>query len=196
MRGPRSFFLLTSIRAKMTSTDDLSTLLKNSTCYAGIGSRAAPDPILAIIAGIAAKLAYGFTLRSGGAPGADTAFESGCDRENGKKEIFLPCKGFNGNQSPFFAPPEQAEVLAAFCHPNWRACSKFARKLHARNCQQIYGVNLDSPVDFVLFWAPEENGKVKGGTATAVTLAREMKIPTFNLWDDSTREWWKSKFLS
>lgn len=174
----------------MTPTDDLSTFLKNSTCYAGIGSRAAPDPVLALIERIAAKLAYGLTLRSGGARGADTAFEVGCDRENGKKEIFLPWEGFNGHPSLFFDPPEQAEVLAAFCHPNWRACREPARKLHARNCQQVYGLNLDDPVDFVLFWAPEENGKVEGGTATAVTLAREMKIPTFNLLDDSTRQWW------
>ncbi len=122
-------------------------------------------------------------MRSGGAPGADAAFERGCDRVGGKKEIFLPWNGFNGNASPYCDPPEQAEILASFCHPNWRACSPAARKLHARNCQQIYGLNLDSPVHFVLFWAPEKIGKVKGGTATAVNLAREMNIPTYNLWN-------------
>ena len=49
---------------------------------------------------------------------------------------------------------------------------------------------MKSPVDFVLFWAPEENGVVKGGTATAVFLAREMKIPTFNLREEETLARW------
>lgn len=181
----------------MTITNDPSTypplepFLKRSTCYAGIGSRAAPRSALILIGKIAKTLAdYGLILRSGGAPGADTAFERGCDRGDGKKEIFLPWKGFNKHPSPLFDPPERAAVIAAFIHPNWRACKPSARQLHARNCQQVYGLNLDSPVQFVLFWAPEEDGKVKGGTATAVNLAREMKIPTFNLWDEATREQW------
>ena len=46
-------------------------------------------------------------------------------------------------------------------------------------------------MDFVLFWAPEEKGTVKGGTATAVFLAREMQIPTFNLRDEPVREAWQ-----
>lgn len=170
----------------------IESLFPRSTCYAGIGSRSTPRPALVLIGKLAQVLAdYGLTLRSGGAQGADTAFEKGCDRSGGKKEIFLPWRGFNKNKSPLFDPPLQAQVIASFCHPNWRACREPARKLHARNCQQIYGVNLDIPVDFVLFWAPEAQGKVEGGTATAVTLAREMKIPTFNLWDEATREQWK-----
>ncbi len=159
-------------------------LFAKATCYAGIGSRSAPQAILTLIEHAAANLAsLGLILRSGGAPGADTAFETGCDRVNGRKEIFLPWKGFNGHPSPYFSPPEQAEAIASLFHPNWKACSPAARKFHARNCQQIYGLNLDNRVDFVLFWAPEEEGKVKGGTATAVALARKMKIPTYNLWN-------------
>jgi len=130
------------------------------------------------------------TLRSGAAPGADAAFERGCDLADGKKEIFLPWKGFNGSSSRFFPPPKEAEVLASLHHPNWAACRPAARKLHARNCQQVYGVDLEWPVDFVLFWAPENNGKVQGGTATAVHLARHTNIPAFNLCDEATRESW------
>jgi hypothetical protein len=167
-------------------------LFKTSTCYAGIGSRNTPRPILILMGEIAQMLAdYGLTLRSGGAPGADTAFENGCDRRGRKKEIFLPWKGFNNHPSPFFDPPKDAHILASFCHPNWKACQSAARHLHARNCQQVMGLNLDDPVDFVLLWAPEESGQVKGGTATAVNLARRMKIPTFNLWDESTHAQWK-----
>ncbi len=162
----------------------LRSLSSKATCYAGIGSRKTPPSILTLIEHTAVYLAKkGLTLRSGGAPGADTAFERGCDRVGGKKEIFLPWKGFNGNHSPHFSPPAQAEVIASFCHPHWKACSPVSRKFHARNCPQILGLHLETPVDFVLFWAPEENGRIQGGTATAVTLAREMKIPTFNLWN-------------
>ncbi len=170
----------------------LEALFRISTCYAGIGSRNTPRPVLILMGEIAMMLAdYGLILRSGGAPGADTAFENGCDRRGRKKEIFLPWKRFNNHPSPFFDPPEDARILASFCHPNWTACGSTARKLHARNCQQVVGLHLNDPVDFVLLWAPEESGRVKGGTATAVNLARRMKIPTFNLWDESTYERWK-----
>jgi hypothetical protein len=52
-------------------------------------------------------------------------------------------------------------------------------------------MNMESPVDFVVFWAPEKDGKIKGGTATAIFLAREMAIPTFNLWQEETQEQWR-----
>lgn len=181
----------------MRTTDDtpppaLETFIKNSRCYAGIGSRATPPFLFDLIGNIAATLAgYGLMLRSGGAPGADTAFEAGCDRRSGKKEIYLPWQGFNNHPSPLFDPPEQAETIAAFCHPCWSACTEPARKLHARNCQQVYGQDLKSPVDFVLFWAPEVDGLIQGGTATAVVLARTMKIPTFNLWDKRMQKRWE-----
>ncbi|HWL51816.1 MAG TPA: hypothetical protein VNQ90_05245 [Chthoniobacteraceae bacterium] len=166
----------------------LQSLFSRSNCYAGIGSRAAPAAVLTLMEHTAAHLAgRGLTLRSGGAPGADAAFERGCDRAHGKKEIFLPWKEFNGHPSPYFCPPRQAEVLASFMHPNWASCTPAARKLHARNCQQVCGLRLDDPVGFVLFWAPEEGGKVKGGTATAVSLARELDIPTYNLWNQTLR---------
>lgn len=160
-------------------------------CYAGIGSRLTPVAILDLIEAIAEALAVrGMTLRSGAAPGADAAFEYGCDRASGKKEIFLPWKNFNRSFSPFFPPPKEAEELASYFHPNWQACFRSARLLHARNCQQVLGKNLDSPIDFLIFYARERKGFVEGGTATAVFIARRMGIPTFNLFDNSTREDW------
>ena len=58
--------------------------------YAGIGSRETPEGVLLKMEKIAFYLAhrYDATLRSGGAIGADIAFEAGCDSANGKKEIF------------------------------------------------------------------------------------------------------------
>ncbi len=171
---------------------DLECLIRQSTCYAGVGSRATPTHVLPLIHQIAALLAVrGITLRSGGAPGADTAFESGCDRRNGKKEIFLPWEGFNRNGSPLFSPPSAAENIASQLHPKWGAVKPRFRAFHSRNVQQVLGEHLDVPVDFVIFWAEETYGRVKGGTATAVMLARQRNIPTFNLQDDSTRNAWE-----
>lgn len=58
--------------------------------YAGVGSRETPQDVLKIMWKIGRYLALnGYTLRSGGgAKGADTAFENGCDSVRGSKEIF------------------------------------------------------------------------------------------------------------
>ena len=68
--------------------------------YTGIGSRNIPDTYFNLIVVIAEYMAkQGYILRSGGADGSDTAFEIGCDKVNGKKEIYLPWKSFNKNKS-------------------------------------------------------------------------------------------------
>ena len=57
--------------------------------YAGVGSRETPQDVLKIMWKIGKHLAdKGYTLRSGGARGADAAFENGCDSVMGSKEIF------------------------------------------------------------------------------------------------------------
>lgn len=53
--------------------------------YTGVGSRKTPQSILILMNKIAQHFSsYGWILRSGGAQGADTAFESGAS----EKEIF------------------------------------------------------------------------------------------------------------
>lgn len=126
----------------------------------------------------------GHTLRSGGAPGADQAFEKGCDAAGGKKAIFIPWNGFQNRNARIevgvLAGVEaRALELAAELHPNWAACSDAARKLHARNCYQILGSGLDSPVSDVVCWTP--NGSGKGGTGQALRLARKLGIPIWDL---------------
>jgi hypothetical protein len=146
--------------------------------YTGIGSRETPQDILDAMLQISRTLDHmGYTLRSGGAPGADSAFESSTLRS----EIFLPWKGFNGNKSLRYTIPPAAYKIAEDLHPNWYSCSLAAKNLHARNVQQVLGQSLKSPSCFVLFYAKEKNGIVQGGTATAVKLARLKGIPTFNL---------------
>ena len=50
----------------------------------------------------------------------------------------------------------------------------------ARNTNQVFGKNLDAPVDFVLFYAEETDNPLrpKGGTGQAVEMARRKGIPT------------------
>lgn len=81
-----------------------------------------PDDILDLMRAVAEELArHGMILRSGGADGADSAFEEGCRRVNGKMEIYLPWRGFNGNHSPLFLVGDDAMEVAAEHHPAWTA---------------------------------------------------------------------------
>ncbi len=73
----------------------------------------------------------------------------------------------------------ETERIASEVHPAWDRCNEWARGMHSRNCHQILGYDLQSPVDAVICWTP--NGKVVGGTATALKLSMKAGIPIFNL---------------
>ena len=142
--------------------------------YAGVGSRRTPPETLALMTRLAICLrALGWTLRSGGAVGADRAFEVGAGRQ---KEIFGA-----GDASP------EALLLAAEVHPAWARCDEYARRLHGRNCHQVLGADLCAPVKFVCCWTPDgaeaeaDCSIVTGGTATAIRVAGRYGIPVFNL---------------
>ncbi len=151
--------------------------------YAGIGSRATPTPVLAVFAKIARRLEKrGYTLRSGGATGADTAFEMGVLKAE-NKEIYLPWRGFNNSASKLWNISTRAFEMAADFHPNWRALKPAGRKFMARNCYQVLGTGLTAPVDFIICWTP--NGKVAGGTGQALRIAAEYKIPVINFGAES-----------
>jgi hypothetical protein len=138
--------------------------------YSGIGSRAAPHEALIQCTKIAEVLeTLGFILRSGGAEGADKAFESGVKNPS-KKVIFRP-KHCN----------KAAEEIASRVHPAWGECNDYVRQLHGRNAQIVLGLNLDTPSEFVVAWTFD--GVSRGGTRTGLVLAKKNKIPTFNLAD-------------
>lgn len=150
--------------------------------YAGVGSRKTVEDILKFMENLGEKFArLGFVLRSGGAEGADTAFEVGCDRACGQKEIFLPWKKFNKNLSSLCKPTKEAFELASQTHPVWDTLSYGSKCLHARNCHQILGTDLKSPVAFTVYWSAVED---QGGTQQAVRLSRKYDIPCFNLFVD------------
>ena len=157
--------------------------------YAGIGSRATPQHVLNDMTNISRNLEQsGFVLRSGGAAGADSAFEAGIQMvENA--EIYLPWCGFNKSLSGLYPPTPDALKMAADYHPAWNRCTNAARAFHARNCHQILGRHLDDPVQFVLCWTPE--GAVFGGTGQALRIAIAKDIPIFNMGGDDS---WELKF--
>ena len=156
--------------------------------YTGIGSRNTPPGVLELMVQTAERLAdLGYGLRSGAAQGADSAFEEGCDRKGGAKEIYLPFKGFQSHRSLCYPPSQEALGLAARYHPNWMHLSGTARALMARNMHQVLGADLNTPSRFILCWTPDgcqsllERSSSTGGTGQAIALASDRSIPVFNL---------------
>ena len=150
--------------------------------YTGIGSRQTPEPVLRLMVLLSCELARrGWVLRSGGSPGADTAFEKGCDLGDGAKEIYLPWRGFNGSASPLYKTPPEAVELARKIHPGLNRRSGSVQKLRARNVCQILGAMLSEPSYLVIAWT--KNAVPSGGSATVLRIAEERGIPMVNLAD-------------
>lgn len=160
--------------------------------YAGIGSRETPKEVLDFFEFLGGYFArQGDILRSGGAYGADTAFETGCSLENGIKEIYLPWSGFNGNNSNLIVKDEKAFEIAKIHHPYWSNLKQVAKKLQARNSHQVLGLDLNTPCDLIICYT-----KNKGGTQQALRIAKEYSIKVFNAYeynniDDFKDELWK-----
>jgi hypothetical protein len=158
--------------------------------YAGVGSRQTPDDVLLLMEAFALWLAArGWTLRSGAAAGADEAFERGCDRAGGQKEIFLPGRRFRGHPSPLYEVTPEAEVLAARYHPACSPLAAYPRALLARNGYQVLGRDLRTPAGFLVCWTPDgalgtpaaPTGRATGGTGQAIRVAAGFGVPVYNL---------------
>ena len=142
--------------------------------YAGIGSRATPEPILILMRRIAAKLyRKGWHLRTGGAEGADVAFLHGYANDAGGRDRAVIFR-------PEDATPE-AIAHAARYHPNWLACTEYAKRLHGRNSMVVLGEALNEPVQMIVCWTPD--AKIVGGTGQALRIAADLGIPVRNLGD-------------
>jgi hypothetical protein len=132
---------------------------------------------------VARFLSTAYTLRTGGASGADSAFIRG---SNDNTEIYVPKNGFNGfykenNKNVIIEIPEEAFTMAEKYHPAYSQLSPFVKRLMARNCMQIFGKTLDNPVDFVICYT--NDGKFSGGTGQALRLAYDHKIKIYNLYN-------------
>lgn len=145
--------------------------------YAGIGSRNTPENIQAIMTKLATKLeSLGWVLRSGGAIGADSAFELGL-LSQGNKEIY-----YASTEMKDFA----LDSVKQF-HPVPHKLNEYQTKLMARNYYQIMGFNNDTPVKFVICWTPDGCNSHKtrsintGGTGQAISIADSKGIKVMNL---------------
>jgi len=172
--------------------------------YTGIGARLTPGPMIdhleATPLSRLRRWGYwlgklGMTLRSGAADGADHAFENGCDKANGKKEIYLPWECFNGSDSPLYNIPIEAfEVAGDIYGASWKHIKQSTKKFMARNMQQVMGFGLDEPSKFILCWTPdgcttkETRSKETGGTGQAIAYANEMEIPVFNFKNENEED--------
>lgn len=146
--------------------------------YAGIGSRETPPSTMLLIGALAQRLAsLGYKLRTGGAKGADKAFELATPHD--QLALYREHHGQD----------KKAQDMAQKFHPAWDRCNEQARRLHARNCMIVLGAALNNPVDFVLCWTPDgaetasHTGHRTGGTGQAIRVAHFYNIPVFNLFN-------------
>lgn len=136
----------------------------------------------------------GYTLRSGGAVGADSAI-NGFDNV----QIFIPWNGYNDiyhnpslGRIVFDRLPNShitRRIIAQY-HDNPGKLSPAAWKLHQRNVYQIFGpcdlandtnANLSK---HVYYCAPSDSLDIPlGGTRTAILIARQLDIPTTNIYN-------------
>lgn len=161
--------------------------MQNDKYYAGIGSRETPREVCMYMTAIAKQLTkLGYICNSGGADGADCAFEKGAVIN---RQIFLPWDGFNGkrvesmnkmhNTWKYSVPPFNEKFVRKY-HPKPSALSEFGWKFMSRNSYQVLGEDLKTPVEFVLCWT--KDGKASGGTGQALRIAKDYNIPVFNFY--------------
>jgi hypothetical protein len=120
----------------------------------------------------------GWTLRTGEAVGADSAFRDGVEATGRQGEIFTikPRPDIPG--SVFDLRPVHLRMLNSI-HPKPEALSPVARNLMAMNGSQVFGTDFTEPSDLVICWTV--GGRGGGGTGQAIRLARSVGIPVLDL---------------
>ena len=152
--------------------------------YTGVGSRKTPKEILEWMDIFAYKLALrGWILRSGGAKGADQAFENGAFNAGGIVESYFP-----------YHSSKDAEAIAGAYHNAWTVLPDHTKRYHGRNVMQVLGKDLNTPTEFVICWTPDgcikdsTRTKFTGGTGTAISVASARNIDVFNLYNQKCFE--------
>jgi hypothetical protein len=146
--------------------------------YAGIGSRTTPPNALKWMTWAARQLeSYGYILRSGGAKGADRAFENGISNP-ARQEIFYAkdCQ------------PWALEMVKKYLpgRADLNKMRPYVQKLLGRNMMQVLGEDGKHPVDFVICWTSD--GLDSGGTGYAIRCAKAHGIPVYNLKTEQGRK--------
>lgn len=155
--------------------------------YVGTGDADTPADIVQTMRRLGRQLAReGWTLRTNGADGANSAYEQGVDSVPGAKELYLPWRGYNGRREGQFGASEAARELAAAAHPGWHRATDSVKSLLATNCHLLLGRDLNTPARFLVTWTPDgavfesERSTKTGSTALLIVLAERHHIPRFN----------------
>lgn len=179
--------------------------------YSGVGSREAPADALRTMKRFGkVQCDLGWRGRSGCAPGADTAFWEGAKLSDRYPEVgfdnFLPNEWmFNCEKFGFITPDpprrifdaktfvdvyERAKELAFEARGSFEGLGRGGIELHTRNAMQVLGEGLNRPSRGLVCWALPvgRQGKVKGGTNTAVQLAIQSSVEVINIYKDADRE--------
>lgn len=127
----------------------------------------------------------GYVLRSGGAKGADSAFESGVSNPS-MKEIYKTgdCEEWCLNVVAHYVPSDR---------PPLNKMKPFIQKLLGRNMKQVFGPRGDSNSKLVICWTSD--GKDSGGTGYAIRAARDNGIPVYNLFNETDKKVLQHNFL-
>lgn len=156
--------------------------------YAGIGARKTPSHVLQYMELQGKLLAEkGYILRSGGAQGADSAFERGCDSVGGNKQIWSTRNSHEWERHDWVV-----NIVSEVCWEKpFLSMQPYMQQLVGRNTYQLYGdpALFDDCVKsaFVLYWSePKDGENCSGGTRYAIRMASAARIPCFNLYNQKT----------
>ncbi|MFW6035966.1 MAG: hypothetical protein ACOCRZ_06900 [Halothermotrichaceae bacterium] len=176
--------------------------MKKAAYYTGIGSRDIPTEIADVLEELGYCLARkGYILRSGASPGADTAFELGVVRAEGKFEIYLPWAEFakrSGQQGYIDTESlpnySKAVNIARKYHPDFESLTEKSKKLIIRDGYQVLGRDLKTRSKFIVCWTEDactndrQRTEKTGGTGQAISIGSDLTIPIFNIRIQSHRE--------
>ncbi len=174
--------------------ENMERIKNNRIYYAGIGSRDTPKGILEIMEQLAFRLGQNnYILRSGGSPGADTAFEVGAKKAETDFKIYLPWSKFQDRIGKNYIDVrnletfDKAKKIAKENHPQFEELSEGSKKLIIRDTYQVLGKDLNNLSEFVVCWTPDgcithrDRSRKTGGTGQAISIASKRSVPIFNL---------------
>jgi len=172
--------------------------------YTGVGSRETPKEILELMREYSRTMALkGWSFRSGGADGADSAFSDGwfdafkINPEILSAEVYLPWNGFNdlhkGDINCVLVTDKniisQAQEIVKSVHPAYDKLTRGPLALHTRNVFQVLGSDIKTPSKGCIAYAKiDSKGNPMGGTATAIKIALMNGIPVRNLYKEGDKK--------
>jgi predicted NAD-dependent protein-ADP-ribosyltransferase YbiA (DUF1768 family) len=164
--------------------------------YGAVGSRSLPrnHPLARLAEGTAARLErLGYVQYSGGADGADRAFERGVSKST-NKIVFRPeydrDKQLPAGYMVIDGPKaREARSIAMAVTSDFTKLDQWGQDLHTRNAFQVLGPDLKRPVEFLLAIPKAEPPERVRGTRATMAMAAANGIEVIDLTNrDQRRE--------